>query len=264
VSLYRDDDCVGESAGAGSVHMHMFSPLSRGLFHGAISQSGCATCFWSFTGKAPEYARKYAELFNCTGSSSDIVECLREKDATSLIAGQLAFLEWQIYPVVVFGPVLEPPHAGAFLSELPEDIYKRGGVAPVPWISGFNHDEGAINIATLFIANDTLPQLNSNWDTYGPIFLDLKNNEDNSVELSNKIKSYYLGHNQQMSYENRHQAIKMFGDRYVIACGVKGIELHARYSSHPVYSYRLAFKGKYSIVQLLGQQSKDWGKSFSR
>lgn len=52
----------------------------------------------------------------------------------------------------------------------------------------------------------------------------------------------------------------MFSDRYVIACGVKAMQYHIRYTGQPTYSYKLSFKGKYSIVQLLGQNAKDWGK----
>ncbi len=53
----------------------------------------------------------------------------------------------------------------------------------------------------------------------------------------------------------------MFGDRYSINCGVKGIQLHSRYSAHPVYAYQLGYRGKYSIVQLLGQKTSEWGIS---
>ncbi|XP_021956499.1 venom carboxylesterase-6 [Folsomia candida] len=251
----------GESAGAGSVHFHMFSPMSRGLFHGAISQSGCATCFWSITEKAAENAQKYSALLNCTGNSKEILSCLKQKDAKDLVFMQLAFLEWTMYPVVIFGPVLEPAHAGSFLSELPETIYKRGGVAPVPWITGLNADEGGINIAVLFIGNGSVDQLNTEWDKYGSIFLDFKNTEaNNSARLSNQVRNHYLG-NSNISLANRDELIKMFGDRYVITCGIRGMQLHARYSPQPVYAYRLAYRGKYSIVQLLGQSPQDYGVS---
>lgn len=39
------------------------------------------------------------------------------------------------------------------------------------------------------------------------------------------------------------------------------MQLHARYSPQPVYAYRLAYRGKYSIVQLLGQSPQDYGVS---
>lgn len=51
----------------------------------------------------------------------------------------------------------------------------------------------------------------------------------------------------------------MFGDRYSVACGLKGLRLHAMQTAQPVYAYHLSFNGKYSIVQLLGQKAEDWG-----
>jgi carboxylesterase type B len=37
----------GQSAGGASTHMHLFSPLSKGLLHGAISLSGSAINYWA-------------------------------------------------------------------------------------------------------------------------------------------------------------------------------------------------------------------------
>lgn len=113
-----------------------------------------------------------------------------------------------MYPVVIFGPVIEPSHPGAFLSELPADIYRRNGAAKVPWISGFNDNEGAINIATLFLNNQTLPQLNNEWDKYGPIFLNLKDSEVHSTEIAQTVREYYM-RNESIQYCNRETAVKV-------------------------------------------------------
>ncbi|CAG7730933.1 unnamed protein product, partial [Allacma fusca] len=40
---------MGQSAGGSSSHLHMLSPLSKGLFHRAISQSGNALNYFAFT-----------------------------------------------------------------------------------------------------------------------------------------------------------------------------------------------------------------------
>lgn len=39
----------GQSAGGATVHYLMLSPMSKGLFHGAIAQSGSALNPWAFT-----------------------------------------------------------------------------------------------------------------------------------------------------------------------------------------------------------------------
>lgn len=112
-----------------------------------------------------------------------------------------------MYPVVIFGPVIEPANTvEAFLSERPEDIYKQNKAANVPWISGYNSDEGAINIAVLFLDNNSLPQLNNEWEKYGPVFLDMKNSGNDYLDPLKNIRNFYLG-NDPISFENRKLAI---------------------------------------------------------
>lgn len=47
----------------------------------------------------------------------------------------------------------------------------------------------------------------------------------------------------------------------MVACSWKGIQLHATHSPAPVYAYRFSYRGKYSIVGLLGEKAEDWGVS---
>ena len=49
----------GESAGAMSVFYHYLSPQSKGLFHGAIAQSGTATSTYLAVNKNPIYYARY-------------------------------------------------------------------------------------------------------------------------------------------------------------------------------------------------------------
>jgi carboxylesterase type B len=53
----------GQSAGAASAHMHLFSPLSQGLFRSIMPFSGSAMNFWAnrVTDDHLVYARKQAE-----------------------------------------------------------------------------------------------------------------------------------------------------------------------------------------------------------
>lgn len=78
----------GESAGGASVHFHMMSPLSKGLIHRGISQSGTALCSWAFSqsGETQRNSKKLAQSFGCpTQDSEMMVECLREITAHDII-----------------------------------------------------------------------------------------------------------------------------------------------------------------------------------
>lgn len=101
--------------------MHNFA----GLFHGAISQSGCATCFWSITEKAAENAQKYSALLNCTGNSKEILSCLKQKDAKDLVFMQLAFL---VRAPVFISYILSSKVIIEFIDIF--DIYRSGPCTP--------------------------------------------------------------------------------------------------------------------------------------
>ena len=51
---------MGQQAGGASVHYHMLSPLSRGLFARAISMSGSALCWWASLKRHLEKTKKLA------------------------------------------------------------------------------------------------------------------------------------------------------------------------------------------------------------
>ncbi len=88
---------VGQSVGGASASGHLFSPLSRGLFHGVVSMSGTANMAWAsrFTRVlGPRKSLLQAELVGCPGSdgtmasSTLMIECLRGVDAEELTRSQ--------------------------------------------------------------------------------------------------------------------------------------------------------------------------------
>ena len=49
---------------------------------------------------------------------------------------------WRYYPFTVFGPVVEPNHPNAFLSEEPGKLLTFKRVKNIPWLIGMSKDEG--------------------------------------------------------------------------------------------------------------------------
>jgi len=81
----------GESAGGASVNYHMMSPISKGLFHRAISQSGTLMNGWADTarpGLAKMRAIRLSNMMKCPitdTSFKEIIECLRKVPAEKLV-----------------------------------------------------------------------------------------------------------------------------------------------------------------------------------
>ena len=67
-----------------------------GLFHRAISQSGTATCGWTYNGHPEETANRLADKLGCKGSKKEIVECLVKIDAVELMKALPGFLRAKV------------------------------------------------------------------------------------------------------------------------------------------------------------------------
>jgi para-nitrobenzyl esterase len=122
----------GESAGSFAVSAHMASPLSRGLFHRAIGESGAF-----FTAGDQAMAPKGLAASEQAGAQfaseqgAPTLAALRAKPAAELLkaaSGPAAFR---------FGPNLD----GALLPQAAYDVFAAGGQSHVPLLAGWNADE---------------------------------------------------------------------------------------------------------------------------
>ena len=76
----------GESAGGGSVHYHMISEHSKGLFKKAIPMSGVAFNYWALP-PGRNYAHRLATRLGYEGSGDDgsILSFLETVDASKIV-----------------------------------------------------------------------------------------------------------------------------------------------------------------------------------
>ncbi|KAF2888185.1 hypothetical protein ILUMI_17988 [Ignelater luminosus] len=78
----------GQSAGGTGAHLHMLSPMSKGLFHKAISQSGTGLNRRVIVSnnKGLTVAKELALSVNCSiAFSVKIVKCLKRVDVSEII-----------------------------------------------------------------------------------------------------------------------------------------------------------------------------------
>ncbi len=136
----------GESAGATSVICLMSSPLSEGLFHGAIAQSMAELASWADIredkyGQAPKenMGLQLAKDLGCD-TAADPIACMRAKSAQEVMdAGKPA--------ADLFGRSTyryEPCVDGWVITELPLNIFQAGKQHAVPLLIGSNADEGKL------------------------------------------------------------------------------------------------------------------------
>ena len=120
----------GETTGAMAVSAHMAAPSSRGLFAGAIGESGGAfapNAFWK-----REKAERVAQAF-ATRVGADSLDAMRSMSAEKLQEAMGTYKN----PQPFFWPTVD----GHFLTDAPAAVFAAGGQASVPLLVGSNSEE---------------------------------------------------------------------------------------------------------------------------
>ncbi|CAL8069287.1 unnamed protein product [Orchesella dallaii] len=150
---------AGQSSGAVAVTHLLVSPLSRGLFQGAIANSGTALAAWGTTENSMQGSLAIAELSGCYNSSSTmpidtavIAECMRTTATTTTLV--TALYTYQLMErsqarlgFDVVSPIVQSFDASTsfqkFLPEHPQQVFQEGRQADVPLMMGTTRHDGS-------------------------------------------------------------------------------------------------------------------------
>ncbi|XP_028304433.1 liver carboxylesterase 2-like [Gouania willdenowi] len=144
-----DPDLVtifGESAGGVSVSLLLLSPLSDGLFQRAIAESGTAAIDLIMSDNPFPLTQAIANGTGCSiESTEEIGDCMRNLDFNSIMA--IAEDISLRYTINV---------DGHFLTKSVDELFQKHELLTVPFMTGFNSDEGGWMVAdSLGISNLT-------------------------------------------------------------------------------------------------------------
>nr|WP_083466367.1 carboxylesterase family protein [Kibdelosporangium sp. MJ126-NF4] len=129
---------AGQSAGARAVCAHLASPMSQGLFHRAISQSGACDNEVLTLSAAQAFGAQATEQLGCA-KAADVAACLRGQPVEKLL-GALAGVGFALNGRVrdrPWNPVVGTP----MLPRQPKDVLRDGTGAQVPLMIGSTRDE---------------------------------------------------------------------------------------------------------------------------
>ncbi|XP_030763101.1 pyrethroid hydrolase Ces2a-like [Sitophilus oryzae] len=234
----------GESAGAASISYIIDSKLSKGLFAGAIMQSGTSLCLLTLSRDPRKKAFDVGKKLNIktTNSTKNLIDSLRKVDYRKLkvaeISVTLSYIP-DIFSGLPFAVVQEPDHDNAILSDRSYKLLSTGDFNRVPLIIGYNSLEikgipSDLPLPFLLLSQIMLsvPKL-APYDLTGNILLRF---------LAGKIiRVYYFGldlvidpHSTQVS---KFLSVDQFGRPIR-----KTVELMSKYTN--VYYYKFSYEGK--------------------
>uniref|UniRef100_A0A8C9Q773 Carboxylic ester hydrolase n=1 Tax=Spermophilus dauricus TaxID=99837 RepID=A0A8C9Q773_SPEDA len=124
----------GQSAGGSSVSSHVVSPMSQGLFHGAIMESGVALLPKIIDNSSEVVSKMVAHLSACGQVESEaLVSCLWGKSEQEMLAITKLLIGGLFFDHLWCGRRDLPRH--------PEELLALADFQPVPSIIGVNNDE---------------------------------------------------------------------------------------------------------------------------
>uniref|UniRef100_A0A336KGN9 Carboxylic ester hydrolase n=1 Tax=Culicoides sonorensis TaxID=179676 RepID=A0A336KGN9_CULSO len=186
----------GESAGGCSVHYHLLSEQSRGLFHRAIIMSGSAFGPWSCLPNG-DYAYRLAKAFGYEGvpeNERDILNVILNADPKEIVIKQEELLkdeEKRIGQFYVFAPLIEPyVNEKTFVRDHPFKLSKTAWGNDIEVIVGGCSKEG------LFFYRLVTPETMSSLGNFSNTVaqnVHLHPDTKNCIEKGLKLKSFYYG-----------------------------------------------------------------------
>ncbi|XP_007477174.2 carboxylesterase 3 isoform X1 [Monodelphis domestica] len=211
----------GQSAGGAAVSLLVLSPLTKGLFHRAISQSGVSILPGMLTNNPFPVFQTIAQVFGCEGSSSAIlIQCLRNKD-NMIFTRNLSSL-----------PLIPMTVDGVFLLKLPEKMFSENEFPRVPYLLGVNNHEFGWSIPLAWFSKDLENGMKKE------IALNMLKNRSLIMgippELIHLAADVYIG-NQTDPLAIQNAALDIFGDMFILQSLKFSEDL--RDSGVPVYFY---------------------------
>ncbi|CAH0714108.1 unnamed protein product, partial [Brenthis ino] len=240
---------TGYSAGSRSVMLHIISPMSKGLFHRAISMSGSPFKVTPPRDNLYHLAVRQAELLNCpTANSTVIVDCLRTKHWRDIAYSLNGFYEFGRDPLIIWAPVIEKDFGQeSFLTVDPIVSVQEGKIHAVPIIVSQTTDEFFWKAFTVLKNQTLLDTMNSKWDEVAPISFLLPRKDSGPPRA---LRKAYL-HDKPLTYdkESAENLGLLYQDSIESYSIHKMVNLICRHSSEPVWYYEFAYIGNHSFYE---------------
>ena len=225
---------LGVSSGGASVGLHLLSPLSQGLFHQAIVESGVELSPFAFQSvkEAALETKTTAKKLGCNfENSNDMIKCLWKKDAQNIVLNY----NWKST-----GPVID----NYFIYDTPESLRRAGKFYHVPLIGGFNSDEGAHNTPEVYLPPKAITS--SVFRDFIKSFVKnqtFHSNDETAVLIEDAIEFQYTPWSKTSDSPTlRKKMINIQSDYFVAAPTVEVLGIHS--ARAPTYMYEFSHRSK--------------------
>ncbi|TDG47965.1 hypothetical protein AWZ03_005583 [Drosophila navojoa] len=233
---------MGESAGAASTHIMMTTEQSRGLFHKAILQSGCALSAWADTPDR-NWALRLARQMGYKGSDAeeDVLRYLTKASARKIASHDQEVVtqdELRSFYLYAFGPIVEPYESEHCVVPKPhKEMLASAWGNSLPLIVGGNSFEGLFSYQ--LVRND--PWVMRNFHNIIPREVSESSTPEQVDQLVRRLKQLYFG-DEQRECMKLFEALDIFSHRQIWHDLHRMVMARLTYApATPTYLYRFDF-----------------------
>lgn len=244
---------MGNDAGAGLVDILLHSPKAKGLFSGAILQSGTSWSSSYFNSKQKGKFRAVAlgETLEIQHASSSLLlkelnrldaQKITDAELISVHADEARSIQMGIYP---FAPTIEHEHPDAVISKLPEE----GPIdISVPVMIGYNSNEG-IEMTERFLRKPQyLTFADRDFFIILPIRVDYRFelNKNPIKQAIQEIKDFYFDEGY-VKISRPGEYIKYIGDAMSFYAIDYTVRKYINNTFAPIYYYAFDYSGEFNM-----------------
>ncbi|VVC96524.1 unnamed protein product [Leptidea sinapis] len=238
----------GESAGSASVLYHIVSPLSKGLFHKAILQSGSAISPWSTQFEPLKTASLLArEMGHVTNDPQQLYQLFKNKTPMELLSTRVPRAIGDItLSENIFVPCIENviDNNEQFITNSPYNLILLNQFNKVPLIIGYNDAEGY-----MFVAKENETTI-TDFNVLSSLPRDLSfPSEIIKIKTAKELQDLYFDESSPKTSPDK--LAKYQGDSCIVFPVVKTIDMLLKYSEEPIYSYKFSRDGWMNLVKIL-------------
>ncbi|ODN01050.1 Fatty acyl-CoA hydrolase precursor, medium chain [Orchesella cincta] len=237
----------GNSGGGMCVGFLMISPMSKDLFHRAISESGTSLTETSdILDLQPEITKQaVAEKLNCSHETSvELLNCLRNIDAKDIALLRAPEIRYSLTVEKGFDP---NNLSDVFMPDKPYKLLQSGNVHRIPYIIGINSAEYITAAIAILKSADATEEINANFSSIIPSLIRMNvTNEESQL-----IKTFYFGDND-ISNDTERNLTNLVSDRIMVHASKVSADFHGALSDTYLYYLSKRPRKSYSDKYLVG------------
>ncbi|CAH2084440.1 unnamed protein product [Euphydryas editha] len=243
----------GESVGGVSVSFHLVSPMSKGLFKRAISQSGTITSKWAETFGARERALLLSRELGCNSTTdNEIYECLKAQPVKNLVKKKLPVSFAQSTkeaPQIYFGIVQEKKFGEneRFFYGDPFDVLRNGIHEGVEVMNGYMQDEGILYFLLDIDSDKVFYQANYFFEFFVPEPYSIHTPLTTQMSIGRKFKNFYMK-NQIASKKTLDSLLKYLNMELFVYGTISQQKIIAKRKANKIYLYRFTCKSEVNLL----------------